>query len=83
MCNSVVEHNYRILCDLYSIYTTLVSNMCSDSYTNYSYYIDDVLRQIESYPITWKFYANQRFKFSQDFEDLVIFIDSDYINNNG
>lgn len=83
MSDSVVEHNYNVLCDLYVIYVSIVSSICSDSSVNDSQYIDDILRLIECYPITWKYYAQQSLKFSQDFEDLIIFKDSSYINRNG
>lgn len=83
MSDSVVEHNYSVLCDLYAIYTSIVSSVCSNSPINDSRCIDDILCLIECYPITWKYYAQQSFKFSQDFEDLIIFKDNSYINRNG
>jgi hypothetical protein len=84
MYDSTVEHNYSVLCELYSVYTSIVSSICSkNSSVDDSLCIDDILRKIESYPITWKFYAQQSFKFSQDFEDLIIFKDDSHINKNG
>lgn len=83
MSDSVVEHNYRVLCELYSIYTVVMSSVYSNSCSDSSFCLDDLLRQIENYPITWKFYVQQQFKFSQDFEDLIIFNDGSHINKNG
>lgn len=83
MSDSVVKHNYSVLCYLYTIYTSVVSSVCSNSPVNYSRCIDDILCLIECYPITWEYYTQQSFKFSQDFEDLIIFKDSSYINRNG
>ena len=85
MSDAVVEHNYAILCELYSVYSAIVSKMYSntDVYMNSSHNIDELLRQIESRPITWKYYVQQPIKFSRDFEDLIIFIDDAYINKNG
>lgn len=84
MYDSTVEHNYSILCELYSVYTSIVTSICSkNSSVDDSLCIDDILRKIESYPITWKFYAQQSFKFSQGFEDLIIFKNDSYINKNG
>jgi hypothetical protein len=84
MHDSTVEHNYSVLCELYSVYTSIVSSIYSKiSSVDDSICIDDLLRKIESYPITWKFYAQQSFKFSQDFEDLIIFKDDSHINKNG
>ncbi len=84
MYDSTVEHNYSILCELYSIYTSVVSSIYSkNSSVDDSLCVDDILCKIESYPITWKFYAQQPFKFSQDFEDLIIFKDGSHINKNG
>lgn len=83
MCDSTVEHNYRILCSLYLAYDNLISSMCSNSSTNDLCCVDDILCQIENYPITWDFYSQQRFKFSQSFEDLVIFNCGPNINKDG
>ena len=84
MYDSIVEHNYSVLCELHLVYTSIVSSICSNnSSVDDSLCVDDILRKIEDYPITWKFYAQQSFKFSQDFEDLIIFNDTSNINKNG
>ena len=79
MSDSVVEYNYNVLRNLYTTYTSILS--CTGLLsTDVSYSIDDILSSIEQHPITWKYYIQQQFKFSHEFEDLIIFKDSSYIN---
>lgn len=35
--------------------------------------LDKILNEIENFPIPWTYYNKQKFKFSQEFEDLIIF----------
>jgi len=87
MTSSIVESNYKMLCILYISYKSIIEDI-----ENIAKYFDSnfrvnnklsilnfLLQKIEKYPITWKFYTQQHFKFNREFEDLVIFIDESNI----
>lgn len=73
------EIRYKILCRLHKEYVsaikTVVENAYSKSVANPKVYrLDDILQEIETLPISWNFYNKQKYKFVQDFENLVVFI---------
>ena len=76
---------YKILCKLYNRYRSAISvalsnlneKQIADAKMNE---LDSILCEIEKYPISWSFYKNQSIKFSSDFESLVIFYDSKYLD---
>lgn len=69
---------YRILCKLYKKYKSYIRvTKCNDNGTcilsiNIQE-INKITQEVEKFPISWKFYMKQKFKFSTDFENLVIF----------
>lgn len=76
---------YKILCKLYNRYksaiSVILSNLNKKSIANAKMNeLDSIMCEIEKYPISWSFYKNQSIKFSSDFENLVIFYDSKYLN---
>lgn len=69
---------YRLLLKLYKQYRSTmrvhkscdgtICEMCVDVEQ-----INHVMQEVEKFPLTWEFYSKQPFKFSQDFENLIIF----------
>lgn len=74
------ELNYLELCNLHVRYKKLVSEITKTAYVTRSAdlkmnELDSILKNVESLPIPWRLYYNKCNKFSQDFEDLIIFSD--------
>lgn len=72
------EIRFKILNSLYERYTLAISiasnNSSKPSYANAKVNeLDTILEEIEKYPISWSYYNSQPIKFSQDFENLIIF----------
>ena len=93
MCQSsdfydiINEVRYKILLELYYEYRTAINtvlnniNKQDDIADNKVREIDSILAEIESYPISWHYYKQQKVQFSHEFENLIIFYD-DKISNN-
>lgn len=79
MTSLSVKSRYRILCKLYNKYKLAMlvalenvpENKVADEKTEE---LESIMRDIEKFPIPWKFYKLQRYKFPQEFEDLIVFI---------
>ena len=80
MSNSIVKYNYKALRGIYNVYLGMVSDTRLQATVIYTRQIDNIFSLIERYPITWEYYLRRGFKFSKEFEDLVVFKSSDYIN---
>ena len=84
--NIINEIRFKILCELYSEYkaaiNTVVNNVNKEDLANSKVKeIDNILAEIENYPISWHYYKQQKVQFSHEFENLIIFCD-DIISNN-
>lgn len=72
------KNNYRKLCELYSRYKPLVNKLYSgDNFNGVSPSVlkklDSIISEVVNFPISWKFYRKSSYKFSSDFEDIVVF----------
>lgn len=81
--NIIDEVRYKILSSLYDRYQTAISIIINDNSKTSLVSaklneLDYILKEVERYPISWKFYNKQSNKFSQDFESLIIFCDNKY-----
>jgi hypothetical protein len=81
LCNLSDEEKYKILCKLYSRFKSAIKIATENAYKKpiadaKVNELDSILEDIESFPIAWSFYVKQEFKFTPDFENLVIFKDS-------
>ena len=79
-------YRYKVLCKLYSKYKndikTVLENVYNDDISDCKINeLDVILKEIEKYPISWKFYNEQDVKFSSDFEHLIVFTDDIKISN--
>ena len=80
-----LESNYITLCKLHDRYKYLVTSIVKNAYSRpvpsmKMSELNSILKEIETLPISWKFYRDQHNKFVQDFEDLVIFYDKSDID---
>lgn len=84
--NLLNEIRYDTLCKLYSRYKSAIKialenaseKQIADAKVNE---IDEILQEIEKYPISWSFYNSQEVHFSSEFENLIIFKeDREYLN---
>ena len=80
-----LESNYVTLCKLHDRYKYLVTSIVKNAYAKpvpsvKMNELNSILKEIETLPISWKFYREQCNKFVQDFEDLVIFYDKSDID---
>lgn len=69
---------YRILLKLYKKYKSSIKIVKVHSLTNcvLDFKVDElnqIMQEVEKFPLSWKFYSAQKFKFSRDFENLLIF----------
>lgn len=84
-CNLVNKTRYNALCKLYNRYKLAVKIALDNVYekpiadTKVNE-IDVILQEIERYPISWSFYRHQSQKFSIEFENLIVFMDDQYLN---
>lgn len=73
-----VNSRYKILCKLYKKYKSSMRVIKPNEFSLCEIRIkaDDlnkIMQEIEKFPIPWSFYTKQKFRFSYDFETLVIF----------
>lgn len=78
--NLSVKSRYHTLCKLHNKYRACVKIALENTPENpiaddMMVVLDGILESIERHPIPWKFYSRQKHKFSQEFEDLVVFTD--------
>lgn len=73
------EINYKYLCVLYNKYKAIIKEIeeAAKDYNkrcdNKFIILNNILREIEYYPVSWKYYNCQTVKFNYDFENLIIF----------
>jgi hypothetical protein len=69
--------NFKGLCKLYRQYKSAIDNIVKNAYSNPNNsrlcQLNKILRRVEKFQVSWKFYENQSIKFSKEFEDLIIF----------
>ena len=69
--------NFKGLCKLYCQYKSAIYNIVKNAYSNPNNsrlcQLNKILRRVEKFQVSWKFYENQSIKFSKEFEDLIIF----------
>ena len=70
--------NYLRLCELYNKYRYLISTIAKNAYSCKSQEgkvleLDNILKEIPNLPISWSEYRSKDCKFSQEFEDIIIF----------
>lgn len=77
--NTIIA-NYNKLCKLYNRYKYAMKNILDNAYVLKPNHrlceLDNIVRSIEKYPISWDYYTSQQLRFSQEFEDLIIFTSS-------
>lgn len=78
MCTLSQNSRYRILCKLYKQYKSAIRIIKHYDTTTCTLCIkvneiNTIMQELEKFPISWEFYNKQNFKFSQDFENLIIF----------
>ena len=75
-----IKSRYKALCKLYTKYKVCINVALENTPENpiaddMMISLEKLLNKIEKFPIPWKFYNKQSHKFSQEFEDLIIFTD--------
>lgn len=73
-----IKSRYLELCKLYNKYKVCVKIALENTPENQiaddmMLVLERVINDIVNFPIPWKYYVKQKHKFSQEFEDLIIF----------
>ena len=73
-----LKSRYAALCKLYAKYKICIKIILENVPENpladdMMVVLDKIFKDIEKLPISWEFYNKQNYKFSQEFEDLIIF----------